>query len=116
VSWRSAGSGVKVIDLNLLLSAVNRHSPHHERAQTWVARVLSGEEPVALPWVVLLGFLRLATSLRFFSRPLEAEHALTVIDGWLARATVVALAPGDASTGTDLGRFRGLRWVNPIAE
>lgn len=83
------------MDLNLLLYAVNRDTTHHARAKGWLERLLSGEEPVALPWVVLLGFLRLATSARIFPQPLTAEQALTVVDGWLARSHVVRLAPGD---------------------
>ena len=86
---------MKVIDLNLLLYAVNRDSASHERAKEWLEGVLSGEEPVALAWTVLLGFLRLATSPRVFPRPLEADQALELIDGWLALPHVAPLVPGD---------------------
>lgn len=86
---------MKVIDLNLLLYAVNRDSAPHERAKGWLEGVLSGEEPVALAWTVLLGFLRLATSPRVFPRPLEADQALELIDGWLALPHVAPLVPGD---------------------
>lgn len=86
---------MKVVDLNLLLYAINRDSPHHAPAKAWLERTLSDEEPVALPWVVLLGFLRLATSARVFPQPLVPDQALMVVDGWLGRTPVVALAPGD---------------------
>lgn len=86
---------MKLVDLNLLLYAVNRDSPHHARAKAWLERTLSDEEPAAMPWVVLLGFLRLATSAQVFPQPLAPDRAVAVVDGWLARPPVVVLAPGD---------------------
>lgn len=84
---------MKVIDLNLLLYAVNRDSPRHREARAWLQRTLSGEEAVALPWVVILGFLRLVTSPRVFPRPLDPAQAMAVVDGWLARPGVRTLEP-----------------------
>ena len=51
-------------------------------------------ETVAVPWVVVLGFLRLTTSQRIMPRPLTAEQALAVVDGWLEMPGVVILIPG----------------------
>lgn len=86
---------MKILDVNVLLYAVNRDSPQHGRAKGWLERALSEDEPVALPWVVVLGFLRLSTSPRVFPRPLEVEQALKVVDGWLAHSSVIALAAGE---------------------
>ncbi len=86
---------MKVVDLNILLYAVNRDSAEHAAAKAWLERTLADSEPVAIPWVVLLGFLRLATSPRVFTRPLSPAVALDVVDGWLAAPAVVPLVPGD---------------------
>jgi hypothetical protein len=86
---------VRLLDLNVLIYAVNRDSARHEPARRWLEGVLNGEESLAIPWVVLLGFLRLATSPRVVSRPLTAEQAIGVVDGWLALPVVTALHPGD---------------------
>jgi toxin-antitoxin system PIN domain toxin len=86
---------MKLVDLNLLLYAVNRDSARHQRAKAWLERVLGGEESVALPWVVLLGFLRLATSPHIFTRPISVDQAVAVVDGWLEQTSVVALNPGE---------------------
>lgn len=86
---------MKVVDLNLLLYAVNRDSAHHARAKAWLERMLADEEPAALPWVVLLGFLRLATSARVFPRPLLPDQAMAIVGGWLAQPGVVGLSPGE---------------------
>lgn len=86
---------MKLIDLNLLLYAVNRDSVYHDRAKAWLERTLSEDETVALPWIVLLGFIRITTSGRVFSNPLSPNQALDTVDRWLAVPTVVVLNPGD---------------------
>jgi toxin-antitoxin system PIN domain toxin len=43
---------------------------------------------------VILGFLRLATSRQVFTHPMAAKDAIDIVDGWLQRPNVVALAPG----------------------
>lgn len=87
---------MKVVDLNLLLYAINRDSAQHARAKAWLEDALAHDDPVALPWVVLLGFLRLATSARVFPKPLSPAVAIEVVDGWLAAPAVFTLSPGEA--------------------
>jgi toxin-antitoxin system PIN domain toxin len=84
---------VKLLDLNLLLYAVNSDSPPHFKAKAWLEETLSGEEPVAIPWVVILGFLRVSTNPRIYSQPLPASQALEIVDGWLAQSNVRFLSP-----------------------
>jgi len=86
---------VKLLDLNILMYAVNRDSPSHDRAKTWLEAVLAGDEAIAIPWVVLLGFLRLTTSHRIMPRPLTAAQAIAVVDGWLELPGLAALHPGE---------------------
>jgi hypothetical protein len=85
---------VKVLDLNLLLHAVNADGPHHEPAKAWLEHLLSQDDAVALPWVVLLGFLRLSTHPRVFPTPLDPAQAIATVDSWLARPCVETLSPG----------------------
>lgn len=86
---------MKLVDLNILLYAVNRDSEPHRRAKAWLERTLSDDEPVALPWIVLLGFVRLTTTTRIMPHPLTTAQAIQLVDGWLAQPSVVALAPGE---------------------
>lgn len=86
---------MKVIDLNVLLYAVNRDSPRHAAARAWLESTLSGEETVGLPWVVLLGFLRISTSPYILPRPISIEQAIQVVGSWLSQPCVVPLNPGD---------------------
>jgi toxin-antitoxin system PIN domain toxin len=85
---------VKVLDVNLLLHAMDESSPKHEPAQRWLESLLSGRETVGLPWAVLLAFLRLSTRAAIFTAPLTADEALDVVEGWLALPVVVVVEPG----------------------
>jgi toxin-antitoxin system PIN domain toxin len=84
---------MKLVDLNLLLYAVNSDSHPHQKAKAWLEEVLAGEEPVAIPWVVLLGFLRISTNPRIFPQCLTVEMSLNIVDGWLAQPNVQLLSP-----------------------
>jgi toxin-antitoxin system PIN domain toxin len=84
---------VIVVDLNLLVYAVNRDSARHAAAKAWVEEILSGDEPVGIPWIVVLGFLRLTTNPRVFPKPIRSEQALAIVDDWFARPAVVPLSP-----------------------
>jgi toxin-antitoxin system PIN domain toxin len=86
---------VKVVDLNLLLYAVNRDSPRHSEAKTWLQEAMSGEERIALAWTVIIGFVRLTTSPRVLEYPLSVEDALHTIDAWLSQPAVSSLDPGE---------------------
>ena len=83
-----------LIDVNLLLYAVNRDLQYGTRAREWLESTLSGGASVGLPWVVILAFVRLTTSNRVFERPLTTEVALAFVEGWLRLPTVRAVSPG----------------------
>ena len=86
---------MKLVDANLLLYATDTRSPRHPAARSWLERQLSGDETIALAWVVLLAFLRLSTHPHVFARPLAVERAFDVVDRWLAQPCVVIVHPGD---------------------
>lgn len=73
--------------------AVNADAPHHDAAKRWLEEVLSGDEPIALPWSVVLGFLRVSTLSRIFPNALSVEEALSAVDGWLSLPVVRTLQP-----------------------
>jgi hypothetical protein len=86
---------VKLPDVNLFLYAADESSPRHRPARAWVEATLSGSETVALAWTVLLGFVRLSTQPALFERPLQAEEALDLLDGWLGQPCVTVVHPTD---------------------
>ena len=83
-----------VVDANLLINAVNRDALLHQKAKAWLEQVLSGRETIALPWNVLLAFLRLTTRPGLFRRPLSIAAALDLIASWLDRESVTLIHPG----------------------
>jgi len=86
---------VKLLDANLLLYAIDEASPRHRAARPWLERQLSGEEPVAFAWVVVLAFLRLSTNPHVFERPLSPDQAFEAVEHWLGQPCAVIVQPGD---------------------
>lgn len=81
-------------DINLLVYAYNADAPGHVRAKAWWEACLSDSRPVALPWVVILGYLRLMTSRNVLVEPCSPEEAIGYIRSWLERPQVQILQPG----------------------
>ena len=77
---------MKIVDLNVLLYVVNEDAPHHRALLRWWENALNGDESVGLPWVVLLGFLRISTNPKIFPNPLDPATAIGKIDTWLSLA------------------------------
>jgi uncharacterized protein len=141
---------MKLIDTNVLLYVINEEAAHHGRLLAWWERALNRDESLGLPWIAVVGFLRIATSFRALPHPLEPAVALQVVDEWLALPNVTlakekdghwdalksllghsgtagnlttdahlaALAIGHDATlvscDNDFGRFKQLRWENPL--
>lgn len=105
---RSAGPPVIIPDVSLLLYAGIDAHRLHALARRWWEAALSGERQVGLAPVCLFGFLRLGTSRRVFTEPLDVEDAIGRVEGWLARAHVTTLVPGRAHLETALRLLRRL--------
>lgn len=139
-----------VPDVNLLIYAYNSHSRQHEAARTWWEQLMNEPGTVGLPWVVILGFIRISTHPGILDSPLPVGGACSRVRSWLARPQTTLIHPGDRhanilfdfledvgsagnlttdahlaalavehqaelhSTDADMGRFRGLRWMNPL--
>ena len=82
-----------VVDVNLLIYAVNEDSPYHAKAKRWLEAAVSGTETVGFPWIVLLAFLRLTTRAGLFERPLTVETAFDLVDAWLQQPSVTVPEP-----------------------
>ncbi|MGP8246517.1 MAG: type II toxin-antitoxin system VapC family toxin [Bryobacteraceae bacterium] len=93
-----------VVDVNLLIYAVNEDSPLHLKARSWLEATVSGTETVGLAWMVLLAFLRLTTRAGLFQKPLDARTAFEIVDAWLEQPAVTVVEP----TGRHLRTLRDL--------
>lgn len=75
---------MKIVDLNILLYVVNENAPHHRPLIHWWENAIDGDESIGLPWIVLLGFLRIATNPKIFPHPLAPARAIDKINSWLS--------------------------------
>lgn len=81
-------------DLNLLIYAHDNQTTQHVRAKQWWEDSLSGNEAVGMPWVVVLGFIRLTTSKKVFTKPLSMSQCLNIIASWRLQKNYNELLPG----------------------
>ena len=83
---------MKIIDVNILLYAVNRNCAEHVPIHQWWQRALSGDESIGLPWLVLSGFLRIATNPSIFPQPLTVDEALCEVEQWLCSDVAMTIS------------------------
>ncbi len=83
-----------VPDINLLVYAYNPTAPLHRAARAWWEQTLNSGNSVLIPWVVILGFVRLVTSPRVFVEPESPQRACAAVDSWFERPNAVTLDPG----------------------
>jgi toxin-antitoxin system PIN domain toxin len=76
-----------------LIYAINRDAPYHKTGRKWWQNCLSDSDPVALAWIVILGFLRITTNGRIMPVPLTDQQALEIVEDWLRQPAVVILSP-----------------------
>jgi uncharacterized protein len=84
---------LKLIDVNVLVYAIDSGSEHHERSRSFVEAALSSDELVALPWPVLTGVIRTLSN-RALKQKMATAEVLAIVDEWLTLPNVVTLEPG----------------------
>ncbi|HAV64997.1 MAG TPA: VapC toxin family PIN domain ribonuclease, partial [Verrucomicrobiales bacterium] len=82
-------------DVNLLIYAHDSSGPQHAAARTWWEAALSGSEPVGIPVVVLLAFVRLMTHPTLSANPMSVAQAKKCVEGWLEQPNCRVRPVGD---------------------
>lgn len=77
-----------LIDANILLYAKFNDFPQHIRCRSWLDTALNQPDPVGIPWVSLMAFVRISTNRRIMSQPLDISDALDQIRRWTQRSNV----------------------------
>jgi toxin-antitoxin system PIN domain toxin len=95
---------VVIVDANVLLYAVDETAVHHEQSLAWLEDTLAGTEAIGLAWVVLLAFIRIATSPSIFPSPLTPDEATGQVEAWLGAPAAVVVEP----TPRHVSLLRGL--------
>jgi toxin-antitoxin system PIN domain toxin len=83
-----------VPDVNLLIYAYDRTSDAHRAARRWWESALSANEPIGIPWVVILAFVRLVTHPILSENPMTVAEARCAVASWLRLDQVRLLTPG----------------------
>ena len=86
---------MKIVDINVLLYAVNKDTPHHEACRNWLEDALTSEDPLGFAWAVVLGFLRIVTNGRIMPHPLDSGTAIKLVDEWLMQPAAIIVQPTD---------------------
>lgn len=84
-----------LLDANILLYAKFSDFPQHGAARQWLDERLRQPDPVAIPWVSLCAFVRIATNRRVFAQPLDSERAVAQVSQWLSCSNVWTPEPGE---------------------
>jgi toxin-antitoxin system PIN domain toxin len=99
---------VIVPDINLLVHAYNADSRVHAAARSWWEETLNGTEVVGLPWVTILGFIRVTTSRHVMTNPWPVATACTHVRSWLAMPGVAIIHPGERHAETLFAQLEAL--------
>ena len=78
-------------DVNLLLHAHDSEFQRHRAAREWWESLMNGTGSVGLPWVSILGFIRIATHPKILDNPLDMDGACTRIRSWLVRPQTILM-------------------------
>ena len=82
-------------DVSILVHAYNTGSLHHKAARLWWEQTLTLPRPVGLPWVSVLGFVRVMTHRGILPNPIFPIDAIRSVQDWLAVPDVQILTPGE---------------------
>ena len=84
-----------VLDANILLYAYDAASDQHAKARAWVEEVLSGADPVGLPWQTITAFVRIVTNPRLSGKRFTPSEVIDLVDQWVTQPNVRLLGPAD---------------------
>ena len=83
-----------IIDVNVLLYALDGSSPSHRRCLTWVERAGEADELMGISSQVMASVIRIATHPSVFDRPLTAEATIEFLDDIRNLPAFFAAEPG----------------------
>ncbi|QDP97830.1 type II toxin-antitoxin system VapC family toxin [Microlunatus elymi] len=84
---------MKIVDINVLIYAINSADRNHRAAAGWLAAALQGSDTVGFSWSTILGFVRICTNPAAMQHPLTVEQAFDAVQSWLASPKAVVLEP-----------------------
>lgn len=87
-------------DANLLVYAYDALNPEHGKARQWWEGALSGNEPIGLPWVVVLAFTRILSHPQVCANPASVPELRKVVLGWASHQHLRIIQLSNEALGT----------------
>ncbi len=87
---------MKLLDVNVVLSAHRADHPDHAVARRWLDNLLTTGGQFGVPWAVWWSFLRLSSHPRVFSVPTAVDDALDFISAIRAQPGHIQVEPDDS--------------------
>lgn len=88
-----------LIDVNVLIYAINADAKFHEQTRQWLDYQLADEPyKVGLPWPTLYGFVRIVTNPKL-PTALNLSEAWSLVEDWLARPAAWSPTPTPRHAG-----------------
>ncbi len=84
------------IDTNIWLYLSNPDSPYHLKTKKNLAEFINGSKSFVVTWQIFYEFIRCATDLRIYSRPVSWKEAYAFIEMIFAYPTIRILHEGVA--------------------
>lgn len=84
-----------LLDVNVLIYAMRRESPHHRAYRRWLQERLAGDEPVGIGELALSAVLRIVTNHRIYLEPSSPAVALDFCRAVLGAPAAVPVRPGE---------------------
>lgn len=84
---------MKLLDVNIVLAAHRQDHPHHALVRPWFDEILASDERFAVPDVVWLSLVRIATHRRVFTVPSDLDSVRAFIDAVRDQPNHVTLVP-----------------------
>ena len=86
---------MRCVDVNVLVYANRRDLDEHSDYRDLLERLANDDEPLGIPDLGLVGFVRVMTSRRIFAEPASAEEAWTAVEALLDAPSTMRLTPGE---------------------
>lgn len=96
-------------DVNVLIHAHREDAPEHEQYAAWLPTLTASDEPVALSYVVLAGFLRIVTNPRIFDPATPMETALAFCQRLVEWPRASLIMPGSRHWDLVAGLCRSIK-------
>ena len=84
---------MNLVDANVLLYADNEVAAHHRESRSWLTAALSRAEPVLVPWLSVIAYLRVSTLPQIHHYPRSVEGAHQFIRAVLDAPSVITGEP-----------------------